>query len=176
MQRKRNNLNLVVVPFIIAIDTREQAAWNFRGLQGDSREGYSDLLIRTQTKTLQTGDYSIAGLENRVTVERKSLEDAFGTFGEDRERWERELVRMAAFDFSSVIIEADWPSIFAHKSPPSNSGRQFTPKHFYRSIIAWQQRFSHVHWWFCRSRTFAERTCFQILRRFWEDCCKSDRR
>jgi len=164
-----NNLNLLVAPFTVAIDTREQAAWNFHGLRADAKNHYVDLVVPTRVATLQTGDYSIIGMEDLVTIERKSLEDAYNTFGDGRDRWERELKRMANFQFAAVIVEADWSSILAHAQPPSVSGRQFTAKHFYRSVIAWQVRLPMIQWWFCRTRTFAERSAFRLLQRFWLD-------
>jgi len=164
-----DNLNLIIAPFVVAIDTREQAAWNFRGLRADAKNNYVDLVVPTKVATLPTGDYSIIGMEGLVTIERKSLEDAYNTFGDGRDRWERELNRLADFQFAAVIVEAGWSSILAHVQPPSVSGRQFTAKHFYRSVIAWQVRFPMIQWWFCRTRTFAERSAFRLLQRFWLD-------
>lgn len=79
----------------VIADTREQAPWTFEG-QG----------ITTIRQKLETGDYSIPGLEQRVCIERKSLDDWTGTVLRDRARFYRELDRMRAFDFRCVIIEA----------------------------------------------------------------------
>lgn len=46
---------------------------------------------------------------------------------------------------------------------------RLNPKTVYRTILAWQQRYPHVHWWPAESRRFAERTTFRILERFWID-------
>ena len=50
----------------IIIDSREQRPFDFLSQNGD---------IETERGTLDTGDYSVAGLESRVAVERKSLAD-----------------------------------------------------------------------------------------------------
>ena len=171
-----NNINLIVAPFTVVIDTQEQAAWNFRGLRADADDHYADLVVPTLSKKLRTGDYSIVGMENLVTIERKSLGDAYNTFGDGRDRWERELKRMVDFQFAAVVVEAGWPSVLAHVQPPSASGRQFTAKHFYRSVIAWQVRFPMIQWWFCPSRTFAERSAFRLLQRFWLDNANNEDR
>lgn len=160
----------IVCPFTVVVDTREQHPWSFRRVSADARQDNRPLVVRTVRNALPTGDYSIEGLESQVTIERKSLADAYGTFGGGRDRWERELERMASFSFAAVVIEAGWPSIL-HYTPPheSASGRRFTGKMFYRSVIAWQQRHGNVHWWFCDTLDFAERTAFRMLERFWVD-------
>ena len=50
----------------IIIDTREQAPFTFR---------HERMGATTEPGTLAVGDYSLAGLEDRVAVERKSLPD-----------------------------------------------------------------------------------------------------
>jgi DNA excision repair protein ERCC-4 len=136
----------------------------------DSREklGYSFNCVKPKPKTiratLKTGDYSIQGMESLVTVERKSLSDAWQTFVKGRKRFERELQRMSEMEYAVVIIEADWTTIFTN--PPKYSKVQ--PKTIYASIMAWQQRFK-VHFWCCPGRDFAERTTYRILERFYRD-------
>ena len=77
----------------IIVDTREQRPWAFPGCD-------------TVRAKLDTGDYSVEGLETRVCVERKSLDDWTGTVIRARPRFYRELERMRAFEFRCVIIEA----------------------------------------------------------------------
>lgn len=154
----------VICPFVVAIDTREQAPYHFQNLESDAAKSYRPLIVRSKVMTLETGDYSIVGHENRVCVERKSLPDAYGTFGGGRARFERELDRMSEMDFAAVVIEASWSTIIGH--PPKQS--KLLPKTVYRSVLAWSQRYG-VHFWDCPTRGFAERTTFRILERFWKD-------
>lgn len=156
-----------IAPFTIIIDTREQMPFSFRGFTADSKDGYKPLIVPVQTATLQTGDYSLDTMQERVAVERKSLPDLYGTIGRDRERFERELNRLNEMDFAAVVIEAGWGSIISRPPPQS----ELLPKVVYRSILAWQQRYPRVHWWACDTRTFAERTTLRILQRFWSDHC-----
>lgn len=118
-----------------------------------------------EVATLQTGDYSIKGFEHLFVVERKSLSDAFNTFGQGRIRWQRELGRMLSFQYVAVIIEADWHSIV--KRPPARS--RLNPKTVVASIAAWSVRYPNVHFWTCPNREFAERFTFRLLERFWKD-------
>ena len=64
--------------------------------------------LKTITKGLVTGDYSIAGLESVVAVERKSLPDLLSCIGGERERFEKEIMRMLAFPVRALVIEASW--------------------------------------------------------------------
>jgi ERCC4-type nuclease len=155
----------LVCPFTIVIDSREQAPYSFRGLIADARHKRRPLIVRTEIRGLASGDYSLAGHEDQIAVERKSLDDLYATLGQGRERFERELVRLNELAFAAVVIEAGWSAIVGQ--PPAHS--KLSPKSVYRSVIAWQQRFPKVHWWPCDTRTFAERTTFRILERFWSE-------
>jgi ERCC4-type nuclease len=141
---------------IIIQDTREQTPFDFKNC---------DLTgVEIVTGTLKTGDYSLQGYEDKITIERKSLSDAYGTFGQGRERFERELERMAEYTYAAIVIENDWQSIL--RCPPSRS--RLNPKTIFRSAIAWEQRYG-VHFWTCINRAFAEKVTFVMLERFWKD-------
>ena len=80
----------------ILIDRREQRPWAFPADTFD-----------VQPATLATGDYSLAGLQDRVAIERKNLGDAVGTVIHDWLRFRKELNRLKTFDFAAIVIEAD---------------------------------------------------------------------
>ena len=63
------------------------------------------------TGTLDTGDYSVVGLEAVVRVERKSLEDLVACCGRDRERFEREMTRLMAYPARLLVVEATWGAV-----------------------------------------------------------------
>ena len=140
----------------IIIDTREQKGYDFTSI--------TPIPPLTIIRTLKTGDYSLDGFEDQITVERKSLADAFNSIGKGRERFVRELERMAELNYSAVVIEAEWNDIVRH--PPTRS--KLNPKSVYSSIIAWQQRYG-IHFWCCPGRAFAEKTTYRILERYWKD-------
>lgn len=83
----------------IIIDTSEQSPWDFPG-------------ERIINRSLDTGDYSVAGFEDVVTVERKSLPDLVNTVVGDWQRFSRQLRRMAAMDLAVIICEAPVTSLF----------------------------------------------------------------
>jgi ERCC4-type nuclease len=160
---------MALFPAAVLIDTREQIAFTFEGLKSDAKDGCLPLRVETKRATLASGDYSIDGFPGRVAVERKSLEDLYATLGRGRNRFQCELERLADLDFAAVVVEADWPTVL--RGLPERS--RLNPKTVFRSVIAWQQRFRTVHWWFCPGRSFAEAVTLRLLERFWKDHAQS---
>jgi DNA excision repair protein ERCC-4 len=73
----------------------------------DSRENQPLRFTRlaSVTGTLYSGDYSIAGCESSFAVERKSLDDlANCCLGENRDRFEHELIRLRGYSFKRLLI------------------------------------------------------------------------
>jgi ERCC4-type nuclease len=85
----------------ILVDTREQTPWRF-----------SDL-VETEIATLPTGDYSVAGLTDRVTIERKSLPDLVQCVGPERERFLDCCARLAKYEFRLLVVEANVDDVLA---------------------------------------------------------------
>lgn len=162
MRRKRGTT--AAFPVRVVIDTREQLGYTFDGILADARDGGGPLTVSTAVGTLPSGDYSLDGYAERVAVERKSLADLFHTIGQDRDRFERELVRLAAMEFAAVVVEGQWSDIL---DPQPWS--QLRPKTVFRSVLAWQQRYPRVHWLMMPDREVAEITTFRILERFHRD-------
>src|SRR5262245_3217902 len=86
----------------VVVDTREQRPWAF-----------SDRVWAVRSK-LDVGDYSIKGLEKRVTIERKSLDEFVRCCSCERTRFIRELDRLHKYKFSVIVVEASWPDVVAH--------------------------------------------------------------
>jgi DNA excision repair protein ERCC-4 len=140
---------------IIIVDTREQRPYNFASIAPPPT---------VEVATLGAGDYSLKGYEDQIAIERKSLADAYGTFGAGRKRFEQELERLAQLKFAMVIVEASLDTII--RRPPLRS--RLLPKTVVASMIAWTQRFG-VHFWACDNRALAEKITFRSLERFWKD-------
>lgn len=87
------------------IDDREQLPYTL------------DPLLSVQRR-METGDYSVLGLENKICVERKSLPDYLSTISRGRERWEHQLERMLFIPHRLVVIEASWADLHSglHRS------------------------------------------------------------
>jgi len=153
-----------VYPFTVIVDTREQSAFGFRGLRADARDGGGEAIIKTERRTLKTGDYSVVGMEDQVTVERKELGDLFNCMGQDRRRFEDQLRRLNEMQHGVLVVEAGFDRIMR-----GHSMSDMKPKSVLRSIMAYQMKpeFRNIHWWCCPSRAFAERVTFRILEMFW---------
>jgi DNA excision repair protein ERCC-4 len=103
----------------IVIDSREQEPLTFSNLP-------------TVRGTLDTGDYSIRGLEHLVAVERKSLGDLLACVGRERDRFKRELQRLRAYRFRILVIEAS-----AENLERGDWRSQLQPSHVLGSLAAW---------------------------------------
>ena len=55
-----------------------------------------------------TGDYSVAGLEGVIAIERKSEGDMLSCVGTQRERFDKEIQRLLAFPCRALVIESTW--------------------------------------------------------------------
>ena len=88
-------------PLIIVCDSREHRPFEFSSA------------VRVERRALAAGDYSLAGLEDRVVVERKTLGDLLGSITHGRERFVKELRQLRAFSLAVLMIEADWSTILA---------------------------------------------------------------
>ena len=130
----------------VAIDTREQAPFLFHGFRvhghgssGDGRDsGNQPLVIPTEIKTLKTGDYSIVGFEDQVTIERKSIDDAINTVVLERERFTRELERMESFHYAAVVVEGSFEKCLA---VIRQHDRRFSPRAFSRGVLSFDLQF-----------------------------------
>lgn len=152
-------------PCPVLIDTREQLPYRFAGIPADAAFGGGIWQVPRRTVQLPTGDYSLDGYASRVAVERKSISDLFGTLGQGRDRFIRELERLNEMPFACVVVEAEWSEIF--DSPPEHS--RLEPRTVWRSVLAWMQRFPRVHWLPCPGREFAEVATLRILERFLKE-------
>lgn len=163
-----------VAPFTVVIDSREQAPFSFKGFTADGGgrgKPPLPLVVPITVAALATGDYSIAGHEAEIAVERKSKSDLFQTFISDRERGIAQLERLAALPWAAIVVEADIGAVINGPDhlPAGDPLRVRQGKSLYRSWLAWEQRYPTVHWHFLPTRTLAERTCYRVLERWWKD-------
>lgn len=86
---------------IILIDTCEQRPYTF------SR--WKAYCVRD---TLKTGDYSVLGYQDHITVERKSLNDFYRSIGAERSRVLRSIRRMTSYQCRLLVVESSATSVF----------------------------------------------------------------
>lgn len=138
----------------IFVDTREQKPYAFKG-------------CITEPKVLKTGDYSVQGGNGRngICIERKTLDDLFGTLTkkDNQKRFEDELKRMDKFGFKAVVIEGDVSDIVrGHKRSGANG----------RLILAYLLELClkyQVCPLFCGNRAQAEQVTKDLLVKFAQE-------
>ncbi len=152
--------------FTIRIDTREQCPFEFVNIPQDEKEG-GGVWARASTVlgTMTTADYSIEGFHQPgmigVAVERKSKQDLYGTISQGRERFERELERLAHYRYAMIVVESELSDVLGN--PPPHT--KFSPKIVARSVISWQTRHPGIQWVFLPGRTVAMQYVFRYLMR-----------
>ena len=169
MVTSRTTRTSITCPFVILVDGREKAPYQFTGLLSDSAKDHLPIVVPWQWSHLKTGDYSIDGYETLVSVERKSLEDLYSTLGSHRERFEAEHQRLASFPPGRVcvVIEATWEQIL--NRPPERS--RLRPKSVLRTAVSWQVKYG-VPWVTAVDRRLAEIWTFRFLEKAWKQCQK----
>ncbi len=161
--------SLVVSPFTIIVDTREQVRYDFDAIPARLSDGGGSVVTRVVRRALKSGDYSIEGMENRVVVERKSLADLYGTLGCGRNRFMRELERLAELEYAAVVVEGSWEQIVDPKGDDPIWFAKLEPRSVWGTVFAWSQRYPTIDWFPMGARSLAEFATYEILERFWRD-------
>lgn len=128
----------------------------------DSREqcGYAFPDHETKVSKLDTGDYSICGLEDHISIERKGLGDLINCLSHDRQRFEAELYRGKSLDYFALVVEASLSDI-ANGSYRS----RMTPASAIQSLVSFSVRY-RLPVWFCGSREYGQRVTESLLTKY----------
>lgn len=88
-------------PYTVVKDTREQNGYTFEKFSGRYTSCKGMVL-----KKLDTGDYTLLGLEDKLCIERKaSVAELAINLGKDKFRFLDEIERMKPFPFKFLILE-----------------------------------------------------------------------
>lgn len=136
-------------PLQIIVDSREQRPWTFTN--------YNAVVTRA---CLRSGDYSLAGHEGEIALERKSLDDLVQSLSHGRTRFEAEVERLSAMQFAAVLVEASAQDVVERKYKS-----EMLPQSVLQSAFAWMVRYKVPVLW-CGSRPHAEYTAFGLLAKF----------
>lgn len=135
---------------IILTDTREQLPYTFKNWS-----------VQVQTSGLKTGDYSLSGFEDKIAIERKSLNDLISCLkGENRKRFEKELCRARAYELFAVVVEADIAQVMAKQYYGS-----MNPHAILQSITAFYIRYN-IPFLFCGDRQSGEYITYSLLQKY----------
>jgi len=137
----------------IITDSREQKPYSFE--------------TETVTGTLATGDYSVCGLENHVSIERKELNDLIGCLSQGRERFERELFRGKSLDYFCLVVESSLQDIAEHRYRS-----KMLPRAVLQSLMTFSIRYK-MPIWFCGNREYGQRITESLLLKYGREVEKT---
>jgi ERCC4-type nuclease len=134
----------------IIVDTREQLGYDFQGYD-----------VNLETAALPTGDYSLKGFEDRVALERKSIDDLVSVLMNDnRIRFEKELARGRHLEIFHVVVEASLADVAEGRYTSA-----MRPHSALQSILAFTVRFGTSFIW-AGSRRGGEYVTFWLLSKY----------
>lgn len=161
-----SGIDMFVCPFAVLADTREQAPWHFQQIVVERRLW----VIRRDVTTLLTGDYTIAGCEDRLVIERKSAADLVGSVTVGNARFRREHERMQVVvesgGFACVVVEGSLSAICDELD--QDTGRRVTSESIMGAVASWPRRYG-VHWLFAGDRRRAELLAFRVMLKWWRE-------
>jgi hypothetical protein len=141
--------------FTIIIDTREQQPWSF--------EHYT-----TASRKLDTGDYSIEGLEDIVCIERKkSVSEVANNLTESR--FIDVVDRMSKFKYAFLLLEFDLAQVLSYPIGSTLPRRlwdkvKISPAFIVKHILELQLN-HNIKVLFCGSSSDAEKMAEYILKK-----------
>jgi DNA excision repair protein ERCC-4 len=107
----------------------------------DSREqlGYKDLFKSPCiVGALDCGDYSCAGIEHLMSIERKSLADLLGSLTSGRDRFEAELKRARSLHRFYILVECSPSDLLV---PDFGKLSRAHPQSIWGTICTWSTRY-----------------------------------
>ena len=138
--------------FSLVIDTREQLPL-FQGTE------YENLPV--ERRALKHGDYSVAGYENNIMIERKMIGDLTAYITANREKTIKKLEAMAKLEWKGLALELEEIELYLPK--------MFTkvpPEVFRQTLVSWEIRYG-LHIYTSGNRKWIERWILDHLLKFY---------
>jgi ERCC4-type nuclease len=151
-------------PFMVIKDTREQDGYFFRE--------YSPCAGMIDQK-LDTGDYTIQGLEDKICIERKGcVEELAVNLGQKKYTFLDEIERMASFPHKFIILEFSLEDLIKFpeetRIPIKNKASvKITGKYMLKCLIEFQL-YNNVNVLFCGNKYNAFLAVSSIFKRINE--------
>ena len=140
----------------LIIDSMEQKPYSFRPF----RKWFAGM----ERRRLPVGDYSIAGLEDRVAIERKSLQDLFNCcspYG-SRGAFVRSCERLSKLEFAALVIEGSITKVLR-----ATEFSAMHPNAVFGTIQALAVRWG-IQPWFAPTRGLAEEITACLLHKAYQ--------
>jgi len=158
----------MIKPFTIIKDSREKQGYTFEA----SRTKYhvcKGMVVRK----LDTGDYSLEGLEDKICIERKGcVEELAINLGSKKYAFLNEIERMESFPHKYIILEFSLEDLIKFpedtRIPVKNKGSlKITGKYMLKCLIEFQL-WNNVHVLFCGNKHNAFLAVSSIFKRINE--------
>ncbi len=145
VKRKGHSITRQIPKPIILVDTREKTPFEF--------DRFTNWVAGTQQCKLDVGDYSVEGMEEILSLERKTLSDLITTVMQERTRFFRMCERMSQYRWRALILEASYEDI---KSPYDGDYTRAHPNAVSGTLDALEARFGIPIIYASRYRALAE--------------------
>lgn len=151
-------------------DTREQDGYTFESFTG-RYTSCKGMVV----KKLDTGDYSLEGLEDRLCIERKGrISELAINLGKDKARFMREIERMQDFEFPFLILEFSLDDVLKFPEgadiPESNMSKvKISGKYILKMLVEIQMNYN-IPVYFCDNKRNAKFLINSIFKRVNERC------
>lgn len=145
-------------PFTIIVDTREQIPWEFG-------------LHTTSKRKLDTGDYSIEGLEHIFAIERKkSVSEIANNITEDR--FKDVLNRMQSLKYKFMLFEFDLEDVYNYPIGSDIPKKlwdklRISSKYILKYLSNIQVEYN-IHIIYCGCSENAEKMAVSLMKRIYE--------
>ena len=158
--------------YTVIKDTREQDGYTFESFTGR----YTSCAGMVVQK-LDTGDYSLEGLEDKLCIERKGrISELAINLGKDKARFMREIERMKEFPFKFLILEFSLDDVIKFPEgadiPQSNMSKvKITGKYLLKMLVELQMNHG-IPILFCDNKRNAKTMINSIFKRINEHYSK----
>ena len=136
----------------LVIDTREQLPYR--------RWRHFNNSASVIVRGLRSGDYSLEGYEDRISIERKSLEDLVSSLSQGRERFEAELNRASSYPYFALVVECSLRDIAEHRYRSRMNARSI-----FESLTAFSIRY-RLPVFFAGDRSYGRAVVESLLLKF----------
>jgi hypothetical protein len=146
--------------FMVLRDNAEKTGWHF----ADAFD-----CAGMEITSLNTGDYTIVGLENKLSIERKASVAEIAT-NINEPRFEKELTRLDDFEYPFVICEFNFKDIinFPAGLPPRIKDKITMSPKFIMKKISEYSLYHKAKWMFCDDKYGAFLMARSIMKRLHE--------
>lgn len=143
----------------ILVDYREKKPYDFPGIDGS----------QIKEESLNVGDYTLVGFEDRFAVERKTLDDLATSLGTDRERFEDEVRRGQSLDEFVVVIEAPARDVYRYSNSSycPNYYSNITPNSVIGTVEKWPDKYDTLRFLWANNRKGGMEETLRLLDKWY---------